>query len=298
MRILIKWHRDKLILPLTAFHKDLYKSIHLNFWWKLGCLPSIIKCRDFNEKIQWLKLFDQQKAIIQCHDKILVRDFISDRAGGKYLVDLYQTHNHFSEINFDSLPSSFVIKTNHDSGTVILVRNKKKLDISKSKTIIEKSLKNTYGEDTGEWGYSHIKPKILVEQFIDPHKKKPPADYKFHCVNGKVKSCQYIYDRGFDTKELIISPNEEIFPYTIYFPPGSSADFQRPSNWNEMIDVAEKISKGFKYVRVDLYNTNETIFAGEMTFWPMGGCYKGEGQRQLGKLMNFSRNSFRAPLRT
>src|SRR5206468_4400291 len=126
--IKIKWRRDRLHLPLTPEHWELYEIIHHLCWRELNDFPNLIRCRDFNDRIQWLKLFDQSEAIVRCTDKILVRDYIRERVGATYLVNLYQTCEHFAEINFEALPNRFVIKANHDSGSVILVRDKGQLD--------------------------------------------------------------------------------------------------------------------------------------------------------------------------
>mgnify|MGYP003612413019 FL=1 len=127
-RIYLKWLTDCRRLPLTSDHWELYQIIHRLYWKDLRDFPNLVNCRDFNDRMQWLKLFDQSEEIIRCSDKITVRDYVKERVGEKYLVELYQVCDHFSQINFKSLPKSFVIKTNHDSGSVILVRDKSKFD--------------------------------------------------------------------------------------------------------------------------------------------------------------------------
>jgi len=292
-KIRLKWHTDKLYLLLTAEHYELYNIIHRHYWHQLHDFPDLINCRDFNDKIQWLKLFDQSPEIVRCSDKILVRDYVRERVGEEYLVKLYQVHNHFSEIDFDNLPQSFVIKTNHDSGTVILVRDKSQLDYQATAERIEVSLKNTYGWANGEWAYSYIEPKVFVEEFIEPENPKPPPDYKFYCIEGVVKFVHYIYDRGSNPKEQTIDPNGNDLGTELYPSFKLGKDFKRPNCWQEMMYVAETLSKGFKCVRVDLYCSNDQIYVGEMTFWPMAGCYKGEGQKKLGKYLDFDRTTFK-----
>ncbi len=119
-----KWLNDKRQLPLTPANYELYNIIHRRYWDILHDFPNLINCHDFNDKIQWLKLFDQSPEIVSCVDKILVRDYVRERVGEEYLVKLFQVHDYFSQIDFDALPKSFVIKTNHDAGSVILVRDK------------------------------------------------------------------------------------------------------------------------------------------------------------------------------
>lgn len=288
-----KWQHDCSYLPLTDAHRDLYLTIHRLCWEKLGDFPNLVACRDFNDRIQWLKLFDQDRQMIHCSDKLLVRDYVHERLGDQYLVKLYQVHDHFEQIDFATLPDAFVIKANHDSGTVILVRDKKLLDQESAGARIDEALQKPYGLEKGEWAYKYVPPKVFVEEFINPEHAKPPPDYKFYCVEGKVKFCHYIYDRGFDTKEQTIGPDGNDLMTGLYPKFILGRDFVKPDNWDEMIRVAEELGRGFKCVRVDLFCTDAKIYAGEMTFWPMGGHYKGEGQKKLGQLLDFDRTTYK-----
>ena len=288
-----KWHHDCRYLPLTAAHRELYDIIHRLCWLKLGEFPNLVNCRDFNDRIQWLKLFDQDMEMIRCSDKILVRDYVRERVGERYLVSLYQVHDNFAQIDFDALPDAFVIKTNHDSGTVILVRDKARLDRPALKDRIEASLRKPYGREKGEWAYSYVQPKVFVEEIINLQSHKPPPDYKFYCVEGKVRFCHYIYDRGFETKEQTVDPDGNDLATELYAKFKLGTEFKKPQRWDEMISVAEQLGKDFKCVRVDMFCTDEHVYIGEMTFWPMSGHYKGEGQKKLGRLLDFDRTTYK-----
>lgn len=292
-KIMAKWRSDRRHLPLTPVHYELYKIIHRLCWRELHDFPNLINCRDFNDKIQWLKLFDQSPEIIRCSDKITVRDYVRDRVGDQYLVKLYQVHEHFSQIDFGALPNAFVIKTNHDSGTVILVRDKSMVDYRAAEARIEAALKRPYGWGKGEWAYAYIQPKVFVEEFIEPDSPKPPPDYKFYCINGIVRFVHYIYDRGFDTKEQVLDPEGNDLATELYPSFKLGKGFKKPAVWNQMVSVAERLSRGFKCVRVDLFCSGDCIYAGEMTFWPMAGHYKGEGQKKMGKYLDFDRTTFK-----
>ena len=296
LRIKVKWLNDKRQLPLMPAHYELYDIIHRLYWRKLHDFPNLINCRDFNDKIQWLKLFDQSPEIVRCSDKILVRDHVRERVGEEYLVKLYQVHDHFSEIDFDALPQSFVIKTNHDSGSVILVRDKSKFNYQSAKVRIEAALKRCYGWENGEWAYAYVNPKVFVEEFINPESQTPPPDYKFYCIDGVVRFIHYIYDRGFDTKEQTLDPEGNDLATELYPSFKLSKGFKKPACWEQMISVAERLGRGFKCVRVDLFRSGDHIYAGEMTFWPMAGHYEGEGQKKLGKFLDFDRTTFESLL--
>lgn len=288
-----KWAADSKLLPLTAEHWGLYVTIHKLCLKELGEFPNLVDCRDFNDRIQWLKLFDQDEEIVRCSDKILVRDYVRERVGEHFLTNLFQVHDHFDEIDFGTLPNSFVIKTNHDSGTVILVRDKASLDKSAARERIENSLGQPYGWNNGEWAYSYIQPKILIEEYINPESDVPPPDYKFHCVNGEVAWLQYIFDRGFKTKECIVDVNgdatSEHFDQNMLH----SEKFTKPENWSDLLRCARELAKNFKYLRVDLFESDGRVFVGELTFYPLMGCYKTDGQRRLGQLLDFDRASYK-----
>jgi hypothetical protein len=294
LRIKFKWLMDKFFLPLRKEHKVLYNIIHNFYFSEFNKLPNLVHCQDFNEKIQWLKLFDQSDDVVMCSDKILVREFIKRRIGDNYLVKLYGTYDSLDEIDFDSLPKSFVIKTNHDSGTVILVKDKYKLDFNSIKLKLNYSLNRIYGWDKGEWAYSLVNPKILIEEYLLPFNDAPPPDYKFQCTNGQVEFCRYTYDRGVDTKEIVLDNQGNNLGFIIDENFKQGDQFVLNERWNDMLIVASKLSSGFKCVRVDMYVVDNQIFIGELTFYPMSGVYKGIGQKLVGnKYLNFDRNTFK-----
>lgn len=293
LRISNKWRRDFCELQLTAEHRQLYGIVHSLYWRELRDFPNLVNCRDFNDRIQWLKLFDQDRIIVRCSDKILMREYVRECLGDQYLVEMYQAHDHFIQIDFDSLPKSFVIKTNHDSGTVIPVRNKEMFSFQEVGERVEKALRRPYGWDNGEWAYSYIAPKVLVEEYLEPENGNTLPDYKFHCVDGEVRWLQYIYDRGSETKEVIVLPLGEITDIHFDHKMRHGRDFTLPKRWEEMKLVAERLSNPFRYVRVDLYFSDGRILVGELTFFPLMGCYKGEGQQKLGQLLDFDRTTFK-----
>lgn len=287
-----KWIRDSWKLPLTENHFELYEIIHHSYRRELGRYPDLIDCKDFNDKIQWLKLFDQSIQVVSCSDKLALRSYVESKLGDGYLPRIFQISESFDGLNFNSLPDSYVIKTNHDSGTVILVGQSSPLDHESAKSRISIALKCCFGWEKGEWAYSFIRPKVFVEEHLSPESSVPPPDYKFYCVEGKVKFCHYIYDRGTDTKEQVVTDLGKPLGVSLYPSFKLGTEFCKPANWDDMVGVAEKLSAGFKCVRVDLYSIDEKIYAGEMTFWPMAGHYKGEGQKVLGAFLDFDRTTF------
>jgi len=290
------WRQDCAALPLTKLHKPLYFTIQRLCQLHLGRFANLQHCQDFNDRIQWLKLFDQTVDHVRCSDKVGIRSYVQERVGSKYLTSLYQVTSCVEKIEWELLPNSFVIKTNHDSGTVILVRDKDALDKRAAKKRLETSLQNVYGVESGEWAYALIKPQILVEELIHSNNDGLPADYKFHCVDGEIKWLQFIYDRGQNTKEVIVSRTGQPLDCQFDHKMVSTRDFRKPPDWENLCAVAEALAKGWKYVRIDLYLSGSRIYVGEMTFFPLEGCYRGAGQALLGQLLTFDRETFSPPI--
>ncbi len=291
VRLPLKWGRDWLRLPLTRRHYDLYRRIHRDSYRCTRAFPDLVNCRDYNDKIQWLKLFDQQSQIVSCSDKLGVREYVRERLGDGFLPELYQVGRHVRDLDFDALPDAFVLKTNHDSGTVQLIRDKKVLDRAAVEERFEQALATTFSLVEGEWAYAFISPRVFAEEFIEPERPTPPADYKFHCVEGRMALLQYITDRGIDPKEQMIDRDgrDAGFVFDHRFRHGES--FSMPAQWARMIEVAETLAAGFKYVRVDLYLAGDRILVGEMTFWPMAGRYRSDGQKIMGRYLTFDRST-------
>jgi hypothetical protein len=295
-RIRMKWHSDRKTLPLEDESWEIYSIIHYLFLRELGRFPNLVNCQDYNDKVQWLKLFDQQLDIVRCSDKIAVRDYVQERLGEGFTPKLYQTAATLDGIDFSKLPRSFVIKTNHDSGSVILVRDRSQLDMETARTRISESLKITYGWPNGEWAYSFVPPRVLVEEFIRPDQLKAPPDYKFHCVDGKVRWLQFIYDRGHGAKEVITDRKGVPMGLHLYEGMEHVTTFDPPPQLEALATIAEQLARGWKYIRVDLFLDGGRILVGELTFYPGMGCYRGAGQPAIGKLLDFDRSTYRSPV--
>ena len=291
-----KWYRDKMSLPLTRDHWEIYDLIHRASWRRLEKLPNLRDPQDYNDRVQWLKLFDQREEMIRLGDKIAVRDYIREKTGERYLTKLLQVCETFDEIDFNRLPVRFVIKANNDSGNVVLVADKATLDKAEARQRMEFSLGRVYGWSGGEWHYAFMRPKIMVEEFLDTGTDLPPADYRFHCVNGQVRWIQNDIPFEPKMKEVIVDPRG--CPMKVHFSSHKiySEDFTRPPQWEEMTKLAETLSAGWKYVRIDMFVCGDRIYAGESTFMPYAGFYKGEGQTLMGRLLDFDRSTFMPPI--
>jgi hypothetical protein len=294
-----KWARDCEALPLLSSHRQLYDIIHLKYWRKFGFPPNLQSPEDFNDKVQWLKLFDQSPDMTRCADKVEARDYAEmrlDGLKGARLTKCYAVLDSPRLLDFNNLPNSFVIKANHDSGSAILVRDKRNYNLAEIKKRLKRAIAVDWGYFGGEWAYLGIQKRILVEELIDTADGRPPADWRFHCINGSIKWIQYTYDHKIDTKEIILDPDGVRLDVQMspHFKRGEA--YCLPEEWETLKLAAERLSRGWKYVRVDLYCEAGEVFFGEMTFYPKAGLYRGCGQKVLGKFMEFDRSTFKHPV--
>ena len=229
--------------------------------------------KSFNEKLQWLKLNYRPKTLTILVDKYRVRDYISKTIGREYLIPLLGVWERPEDINFEELPNKFVLKCNHDSGSVFICLDKSNIDKEKIKDTISKQLKTSLFPYGREWAYKNVIPCIIAEKYMVDESGFELKDYKFFCFNGKAEYLLVASDRqtaGEEVKFDFFDMNYNRLPFKNMHPISKSAP-SLPSNIDEMRRLAEKLSKGFPHVRIDLYNINKKIYFGEFTFYHGSG---------------------------
>lgn len=243
----------------------------------------------FNEKIQWLKLYDSTPPKTQLADKYLVRQWIEETIGKEYLIPLVGVWNSADDINFNELPQQFVLKANHGSGWNIIVKNKDNLDIKKCKEKLNWWLRHNYAFNFGlELHYMNIKPRIIAEKYMSDLENGDILDYRFFCFNGIPR---YIWvDSGSGTdhhKRNIYDFDWKMQDYKVNYP-NIIPEPEKPATLEKMRELATKLCKDFAFVRVDFYSIKENIYFGEMTFTPQSGVGKWEREEidvEYGKLI-------------
>lgn len=233
---------------------------------------NIDKPETFNEKMQWLKLYDRNPEYTKMVDKYNVKEYIATIIGEKYIIPTLGVYDKFNDIDFNILPDEFVIKTTHDSGGVFICRNKSLINIKKAKKIINKSLKRRYYSLWREWPYKDVKPRIIIEKYMKDNENTDLLDYKLMCFNGKVKCSFVCTDRYTEDglKVTFFDRNWKKMPFERHYP-SDKKEIPKPQNYEKMVELAEKLSKGISFVRVDFYEINKKIYFGELTFYPGGG---------------------------
>jgi hypothetical protein len=228
----------------------------------------------FNEKIQWIKLYDHNSLYTVIADKYMVRKYVQDKVGGQYLIPLVGRWEKVEDIDFDVLPKQFVLKCNHDSGGIVICPDKDRLDIKDAKDKLNSHLKYNYFYLNREWAYKNIKPCVIAEKYLIDDETQELRDYKFFCFNGIPKFIQVDFNRFVEHKRNLYSLDWKLLDLTIKCPNDPCAELKKPENLNEMIDVARKLSVGFPEVRVDLYSVNGKTYFGELTLYHGGGIEK------------------------
>lgn len=259
---------------------------------RLGYSLDLKNPQTFNEKLQWLKLYDRNPKYIQMVDKYEVRKYISENIGEEYLIPLIGVYNRFEEINFEELPNQFVIKCTHDSGGVVICKNKSKFDIRKAKEKIKKSMKRNFYYSGREWPYKNIKPKIIIEQYMEDKKAKELIDFKIMCFNGIPKflfTCSERYNDGL--KVTFYNLSWEKMSFERHYP-SSTKNIEKPKNYELMLELSKKLSKNIPFVRVDWYEINGKLYFGELTFYPGSGLEEFKPfswDKKLGNLLSLEK---------
>lgn len=244
----------------------------------------------FCDKQNWLKIHEKEARYTQLVDKIAVRDFVKDKIGEEHLFPMLGAWDSFDEIDFDALPESFVLKCNHDSGSVKIIQHKSELtneDIAALREHFTAKMKANIFFAGREYPYKDVKPRILAEKLMVAEDGKGISDYKFFCFNGKPEMLFIATDRSTDVKfDFFDMDFNHLDILNIH--PQSGKQLEKPACFEEMKEIAAKFSKGMKFVRLDLYEVNGKVYFGEFTFFHGGGFWPLEPdvwEKKLGDLI-------------
>ncbi|MCQ3034768.1 MAG: glycosyl transferase [Bacilli bacterium] len=264
-----------LVLPFRGIVKTLFPITYVKLQYKYITHHklNLKNPKRYTEKLQYLRLFVYPKnpLVSKCASRDGVREYVSSKGYEDTLIPSYGVYDSFDDIDFDKLPNQFVMKCTHACAFNKIIKDKENINKEELRKTFNKWLKTNYGKKTREMHYSPIKPRIIVEKYIG-ELEHLPAEYKIHVFNGVAKNMYVVTGRGED-----IRYNN----YYIDWTPFDGSQFNGwkkrdevlpiPENWNEMVKMAETLSKEFPFVRVDLYNINGKIYFGEMTFTPAKG---------------------------
>lgn len=227
----------------------------------------------YNEKIQWRILKDRNKIYTYLADKYKVREYVKEKIGEEYLIKLLGVYSKAEDIPYEDLPNKFVMKCNHDSGSVLICKDKKKINIKKINRKMNFFLKRNFYYLTREWHYKNISPLIICEELLE-EKGELPIDYKFHIFNKNKKTKIYIQcvdiDKQNKRKRIFLEEDWKKAPFNYKYNRLEEIP-QKPYNLELMLKLAKQLAENFSYVRVDFYEINKKIYFGELTFTPGAG---------------------------
>lgn len=261
------------ILPDRLKYDELYlKILYKN---RLRKKLNLESPKTYNEKIQWLKLYNRKKEYISMVDKYQVKEYVANKLGKEYIIPTIGVWDNFDDINFEDLPNQFVLKCTHDSGGIVICKDKNKLNIKSIRKKINHSLKRRYYKNTREWPYKGVKPRIIAEPYMVDENEKELKDYKFFTFNGKVKAMFIATDRNAETETCFdfFDENFNHLPFENGHP-NAKKKICKPKNFEYMIKLAEELSKDLIHARIDFYNINGKIYFGEITFFHWSGLKK------------------------
>lgn len=245
--------------------------LHMKYKQHLGKRGDFMNPQTFNEKMQWLKLNDRNPEYSLMADKYSVKKRVSELIGEQYVIPLLGVWNRAEEVDISGLPDQFVLKTTHDCGGVIVCRDKSRFDYNKMVNSFSARLSKNYYWNCREWPYKNIQPRIIAEEYMEDKKSKVLPVYKILCFNGQPEIIQTIQNDK--------QPNESIDYFDVNWNlldlrqnyPNSEIPLSRPEKLTEMIEIARKLSRGTRFIRIDLYSINGDIYFSEYTFYSDAG---------------------------
>ena len=263
-----------LLIPdkLNIFHLNDAFYLKLLYEYKFNKKLDFNDLHGYNDKVQFLKIYDRKSIYTNMVDKYLAKEYVSNIIGEEYIIPTIGVYDKFDDIQFDDLPTSFVIKCTHDSGGVVIVKDKSSFDRNLAKKKINKCLKKNFYYAGREWPYKNVKPRIIIEKYLEEDNTKELKDYKFFCFNGKPKimyissgshtNHQKIAFFDMDYNKLDIKRKDygdyEVIP-------------ECPKEFEKMKKFASLLSAKIPHLRVDFYEVGGKIYFGELTFYTCSG---------------------------
>ena len=263
-----------ILLDKAAF---LYKSderfLKTKFKLRMNRELNLDNPKTFNEKLQWLKLYNRKPEHTRMVDKYEAKKYVAEIIGEEHIIPTFGVWDSVEDIDFASLPNQFVLKCTHDCGGIVICKDKSQLDIAQAKKKLNKTLNKNYYYLGREWPYKNVKPRIIAEQYMEDESGYELKDYKWFCFNGEPKALFIATDRGNvneETKFDFFDTDFNHLPFTNGHP-NANRTIAKPAGFEKMKELAAILSKGEPHLRVDFYDINGKIYFGELTFFHWGG---------------------------
>lgn len=271
--------KNPALLFLTFGHREWFNWMNdemylkIAYWARMHKKLNLENPQTFSEKLQWMKLYDRNPLYTKLVDKYEVKPIVEQKIGSQYIIPTLGMWEKFDDIDFSKLPNQFVLKCTHDSGGIIVCKDKNKLDIEKTRTIINRCLSHSFYWGMREWPYKNVLPRIIAEKYMEDTKTAELRDYKFFCFDGEPKALFIASDRmtkGEETKFDFFDMDFKHLPFRNGHPNAAEMP-EKPMCFEEMKQLASTLSKGFPQVRIDFYEVDDKVYFGEMTFFHWTG---------------------------
>lgn len=234
----------------------------------------------FNEKIQWLKLYNRKPEYTMMVDKYRVREYIKEKIGEEYLIPLVGgPYKSVNEIDLDALPEQFVLKCNHDSGSVVICRDKKNFDFDAAKKKLDYCLRHNFWYLGREWPYKDVEPCIIVEKYMADESGSELKDYKVFNFEGEPEIIQVDFGRFKEHKRNLYDKDWKYIEAVLEYPTVAEKKINRPKQLGKMLKLARLLSEDFPFLRTDFYSVEDKLYFGEITFFPGSGFEKFEPEK-------------------
>lgn len=266
----IAWADDSVKQKYYTIYDDI-EFLKRKFKRRVGYELNIVNPTTFNEKLQWLKVNDRNPEYTRMVDKHEFKLYVEEVLGKGYTIPTLGLYDTVDEIEWDKLPEKFVLKCTHDSGSIVICKDKKQFDIDAAVKKLESGLKGNYYWASREWPYRNVKPRVIAEEYMEDARGEI-IDYKFLCYRG---TCKYVFTctERFAEKGLKVTFfDREWNKLSIKrHYPISEQNIEKPTNYDQMLELAESFSEKIPFVRIDFYEINGRLYVGEFTFYPGGG---------------------------
>lgn len=262
------------LYKFAKFYSD-EKFLKKLFKLEMGYELNLENPQTFSEKLQWLKLYNRKPEYTQMVDKYAVKEYVANIIGEEYIIPTLGVWDRVEDIDWDSLPNQFVLKTTHSGGNtgVVICKDKLRFNKDEARKKLCQSLKKDVFITTREWPYKDVNPRIIAEQYMVDASGYELKDYKWFCFNGKPKALFIATDRGVEGEETKFDFFDAEFnhlPFTNGHP-NANRELVKPKSFERMKELAAKLSAGQPHLRVDLYDIDGKIYFGELTFYHFGG---------------------------
>lgn len=268
----------QLFMKVIHRYPELFKwmddELYLKFFYRvvIGKRLNLDNPQTFNEKLQWLKLHDRKEIYTTMVDKYEAKKYVAERIGEEYIIPTLGVWDSFDDIDFDSLPNQFVLKCTHDSGGLVICRDKSRFDKKAARKKINRSLKSNFFWFGREWPYKNVKPRIIAEKYMEDTRSSDLKDYKFFCFGGMAKCYKVDFDRFKEHHANYFDMDGNLLPFGEKIcPPLFDRKLNTPRNVEVMHQLAEKLSSQVSFLRVDFYDVDGNTYFGELTFYPASG---------------------------